>query len=89
MCKFTDTGKKWGCRRINAYDGESILHYPQFFGEVRGTRKKVFTAKKKCNNQDCNYGQRTNLSILDIKDIDTLYECGNISQFLKFKLGVI
>ena len=70
-CNETKIGKKWGCRRINNYDGDSILHYPSVAGHENP--KTVFTSKKKChNNRDCEYGQRKGLSPGDVEDIVNL-----------------
>ena len=72
-CSLTKHGKRWGCKRINNYDLESILHYPNTYLDT--PTPKLFKAKVKCNNRECNYGQRKELSPLDVADIEVLYNC--------------
>ena len=73
-CSLSKTGKKWGCKKIGKYDGNSILHYPQIFGFQSPT--KIFTPIKNCDNGICDYGQRKGLSPGDVRDIKSLYKCG-------------
>ena len=76
-CNLTRIGQRWGCRKINQYDGNSILHYPKAVGQL--SPRDAFTAKKNCGNKPCNYGQRLGLSSLDVSDIETVYGCGMYS----------
>ena len=78
-CNFTRLGRKWGCRVMNTYDYLSITHYPAFLGE--GNPKQVITPKSQCTDQNCTLGQRQQISRIDIKDIETIYECGKIKRF--------
>ena len=73
-CRLSKLGKKWGCKKIGKYDGNSILHYQQIFGIESPT--KIFTPVKKCSNGECDYGQRRGLSPGDVRDIASLYKCG-------------
>ena len=73
-CNLTKAGKKWGCKRINKYDLESILHYSNTYLDTLAP--KIFKAKVKCDGIECNYGQRDGLSPLDVSDIEELYKCG-------------
>ena len=73
-CSLTKTGKRWGCKRIGNYDGNSILHYPKVFGDELPT--KIFTPIRNCTNGECDYGQRKELSPGDVRDIESLYKCG-------------
>ena len=73
-CNLTKIGKRWGCKRINKYDLESILHYSNTYLDTLAP--KIFKAKVKCDGIECNYGQRNGLSPLDVSDIEELYKCG-------------
>ena len=72
-CNLTKTGKKFGCKKIGHYDGNSILHYKNIFGDQ--SPRTIFTTKK-CINGECDYGQRRELSPGDVRDIEDLYKCG-------------
>ena len=75
-CNLTRTGKRWGCKRINNYYLESILHYSNTYLE-RST-PRIFKAKVNCSNEECDFGQRRELSRLDVSDIEELYKCGRL-----------
>ena len=51
-CSLSKLGKKYGCKKINSYDGNSISHYPPILGDIQP--KKIFISKKKCNGQTVN-----------------------------------
>ena len=78
-CNLTRLGQKWGCRVMNPYDYSSITHYPAFLGERNP--KRVITPKSQCGNQNCTLGQRHQLSRIDIKDIEMVYDCGKKTKF--------
>ena len=63
------------CRAHNVYDFDSIMHYGPY---LEGTNLKVIKARENCNGKPCAFGQRKRLSLIDIKDIISLYGCGKI-----------
>ena len=63
------------CRAHNIYDYESIMHYGPF---LEGTNIKVIKSRQLCEGKPCAIGQRKRLSLIDIKDIISLYGCGTI-----------
>ena len=67
MCNARD------CRAHNVYDIDSIMHYGPL---LQGTNITVIKAKQLCNGKPCPFGQRKRLSLIDIKDIISLYGCG-------------
>ena len=79
-CSLTKAGKKWGCKKIGKYDGNSILHYAKKFGDELPTN--IFTPIRNCSNGECEYGQRLELSPGDVKDIEILYKCGIKHNFV-------
>ena len=89
LCDETQIGQGKGCRRIGAYDGNSIMHYPPTLttqvienGSFVDKTFRVLTLKQEahelCKDGSCNPGQRNGLSVNDISDIATLYKttCG-------------
>ena len=69
MCNTRD------CRAHNYYDYDSIMHYGPF---LEGTDIMVIKSKQVCNGKPCAIGQRKRLSLIDIKDIISLYGCGKV-----------
>ena len=65
------------CRAHNIYDHDSIMHYGPY---LEGTNLTVIKSKQVCNGKPCTFGQRKRLSLIDIKDIISLYGCGKISS---------
>ena len=63
-----------GCRAHNVFDYQSIMHYGP---ELEGTNITVIKPKKICKDKDCGIGQREKLSMIDKKDIISVYGCGN------------
>ena len=77
MCNARD------CRAHNVFDIKSIMHYGPL---LEGTNITVIKAKQLCNGKPCTFGQRKRLSLIDIKDIISLYGCGKTRFHLTFEL---
>ena len=74
LCNETKLGRLFTCKILNSYDKSSIMHYRNKIGSINPT--VVFQSKQPCPNNDCKFGQRKNLSPMDIKDIEDAYDCG-------------
>ena len=62
------------CKRFGDYDISSIMHYPAHLGIKNRT---IITPKPGvCDDDNCNMGQRMELSVGDVNDIQHLYDCG-------------
>ena len=62
------------------YDHASVTHYPEKID--KDFSRPIISSKKLCGNKTCIIGQREELSRLDLKDIETLYECGKTLSLL-------
>ena len=69
---------KWWCKMlVGKYDTRSITHYPSKVKQTEKLHRNVFIVKK-CSPGGCDFGQRDELSGLDIMHLAELYDCGKI-----------
>ena len=74
--------KKYGCKPTRSkYDINSIMHYKPTLTTVNDNTFTVITPNDgSCENGECNMGQREQLSVIDIQDINEYYDCSPIGK---------
>ena len=56
------------------------MHYSDKIGSINP--RVVFRSRQPCPNNDCKFGQREQLSPMDIKDIEDAYNCGKYQPII-------
>ena len=70
---------------IGKYDTRSITHYPAKVNEhIKNIKPRNVIIPKKCSPEGCEFGQRYELSQLDVIHLALLYNC---SKFKLMKLN--
>ena len=80
LCNETKLGRLFNCKILNSYDKSSIMHYSNKIGSINP--RVVFRSRQPCPNNDCKFGQREQLSPMDIKDIEDAYNCGKYQPII-------
>ena len=62
------------CKVSGDYDISSIMHYPAYLGIKN--RTVIVPKHGACDGSECSMGQRSQLSIGDVDNIQRLYDCG-------------
>ena len=88
-CKNSEKVKQrtyWWCKMlIGPYDTRSITHYPSKVNDhMKDVKPRNVIKTKKCSPEGCEFGQRYELSQLDVIHLGLLYNCSKfyINQFI-------
>ena len=63
-----------GCKSNGSYNINSIMHYPPHLGIKN--RTVIIPNPGVCEFEQCDMGQRKELSVEDVNNIQSLYDCG-------------